>query len=624
MLSYHQHIHTLALPLILQSDAGRANRDRALWSTRVARPGNYATLGQYQFSDACGYGQLMSDPGEILSSWAEFRLAPPSEFLLTCLRHIHDATDGYGQAIFSPRTAATLTTMIASRSYGPELYRMTAMIAGASASGLNPGELLLAGRATPARIRQMFSDADRPDALKIEDDQLVFATHQPVWRQAFSRAPLSVALASFLAEALGFDVFLDAYDKLGQNIEASSIKTISNDLSKRLYRFLAEHLPRSSERQITLLLQDYLEQSLSSDAKLSENDITDQIILDFWCEKSLDKEVSLKLYDTCLRAWVTFRRGVVMASQSRFSSADSLTDDEHRLDDLTIDHFYGETDDVSFLEAGPKAFQSSMVLSGDKSSGLKTSYDGLAMPPADRIKMFSNTERDKIELLAYADDQAAALKPSMLRGMVFPLLQNRLTQATRVSKKQPDIDALMAEAAPNPYQDCLEAWKDIQVVALGTARTACQRLIEERQLAGLALLTAMLDDEGKRELTDLMQEAGVSSDQSTLSAENLFDLLENRPAQTALKAILSELKSGARKYRRSGLKEAPADRDELIPWYDGLYLAAGYAEKIAHALDIFLKEIEAMGDQYEDLYRKDQVIFKEQFNRIYKSEHGDG
>jgi len=87
---------------------------------------------------------------------------------------------------------------------------------------------------------------------------------------------------------------------------------------------------------------------------------------------------------------------------------------------------------------------------------------------------------------------------------------------------------------------------------------------------------------------------------------------------------LSELKSGARKYRRSGLKEAPADRDELIPWYDGLYLAAGYAEKIAHALDIFLKEIEAMGDQYEDLYRKDQVIFKEQFNRIYKSEHGDG
>ncbi|NBR37858.1 MAG: hypothetical protein EBT93_00340 [Alphaproteobacteria bacterium] len=624
MLSYHQHIETFALPLVTRSDAGRTNEDRALWSTRVAHPGNYATLVGYECSDAFGYGLSMNDPGEILSSWAEFRLSPPSEFLLTCLRYIHDYTDSHGQAIFSPRTATGLTTMIASRSYGPELYRMCAMIAGASASGIKPGELLVAGRATPSRIRQIFSDADRPHALLIEDDQLVFANHQPIWRQAFSRAPLSVALASFLAEALGFDVFLDAYHKLGQDIEASSIKTIANDLSKRLYRFLAEHLPRSSERQITLLLQQYLEQSLSPDAKLSESNITDEIIFDFWCEKSLDKEVSLKLYDTCLRAWVTFRSGVVIASQSRFSSADSLTDDEHRLDHLTIDHFYGENDDVSFLEAGPKAFQSSMVLSGDKSSGLKAGFDGLAVPPADSIKMFSNTERDKIELLAHANDQAIPLKQSMLRGMVFPLMQNRLTQATRVSKKQPDINTVMAEAGPNPYQNCVEAWADIQTVALGTARTACQRLIEEQQLAGLALLTSMLDDEEKHELISLMHEAGVTSDQSALLAENLFDKLENRPAQSALNTILSELKSGARKYRRAGLKEAPADSDDHSAWHDGLYLAAGYAQMIANDLDIFLKEMESTGDTLETLYLKDQMIFKQQFNRIYKSEHGDG
>lgn len=613
----------MPLPLMLRSGDGGVTPDQAIWSTRVACLGNYATLRQYQFGDAFRDSVLMNDPGEILSSWAEFRLSPPSEFLLTCLRHIHDAADSYGQPIFSPRVAATLTAMIASRSYGPELYRMSAMLAGASASGVNPGELLLAGRATPARIRQMFFDADRPDALKIEDDQLVFTNHQPLWRQAFSRAPLSLALASFLAEALGFDVFLDTYDKLGQNIGASAIKTIANDLSKRLYRFLAEHLPRSSERQMTLLLQDYLEQSLSPDAKLSESDITDEIIFDFWCEKSLDKDVSLKLYDTCLRAWVTFRRGIMMASRSKFSSADSLTDGEHRLNDLTIDHFYDDHDDIGFLEAGPKAFQSSEMLSGEKVSGIKAGYDGLAMPPADHIKMFSNTERDKIALLAHANDQAVALKRSLLRGMVFPLIQNRLTQATRVSKHQPDIDAVMTDKNPKAYQDCLEAWRDIQTVAMGTARTACQRLIEERQLAGLALLAHMLDEESKRELTDLMREAGVLSDQSTISADRLFDQLDHLPAQSALKAMLSELKSGARKYRRAGLKEAPESGDHSA-WLDGLYLAAGYAEMIAHDLNRFIKDLDFMGDQLEDLYRNDHIIFKQQFNRIYKREHGDG
>lgn len=623
MLSY-RHIEMIPPPQAMGRHDHRAKLG-VLWSRRVARQSNYATLKKYQYCDSFGYGQLMNDPSEILSSWAEFRLSPPSEFLLTCLRHIHDATDSHGQAIFSPRTAAMLTTMIASRSYGPELYRMSGLIAAASASGINPGELLLAGRATPARIRAMFSDSDRHDALEIKDDQLVFANHQPIWRQAFSRTPLSLALASFLAEALGFDVFLDVYDKLGKDLGASAIKAISNDLSKRLYRFLAEHLPRSSERQITLLLQEYLEQSLSPEARLSESDITDEMIFDFWCEKSLDKEVSLKLYDTCLRAWVTFRRGVVMASQARFSTADSLTDDEHRLDRLTIDHLYGEDDDdVSFLDAGPKMFQSSMVLSGETSSGMKAGYDGLAMPPADHIKIFSNAERDNIELLAHANDQVSPLKRSILRGMVFPSIQNRLTQATRVSKDQPDVDAMMADENHNAYQDCLETWKDIKGVAIGTARTACQRLIEDQQLAGLALLAGMLDEAGKRELTSLMNAAGILSDRVTLSADSLFDQLENRPANSALNTMLSELKSGARKYRRAGLKGPPTDLDDHSAWHDGLYLAAGYAEMIAHELDHILKEMDAISDTMEDQYRSDQVIFKQQFNLIYKSEHGNG
>ncbi|MGB2489233.1 MAG: hypothetical protein ACPIDZ_09840, partial [Candidatus Puniceispirillales bacterium] len=104
----------------------------------------------------------MSDPSDILSSWAEFRLNPPSDYLLNCLRHIHDATDQHSEAIFSPRVATLITTMIASRSYGQELYRLCGFMSAAAASGINIGELLLGGRATAARVNRLFDDAIIP------------------------------------------------------------------------------------------------------------------------------------------------------------------------------------------------------------------------------------------------------------------------------------------------------------------------------------------------------------------------------------------------------------------------------------------------------------------------------
>jgi hypothetical protein len=54
------------------------------------------------------------------------------------------------------------------------------------------------------------------------------------------------------------------------------------------------------------LLQDYLASQISNDHHLSADDVDDALIFDFWCEKSLDPEYSLKLYDTCLRGMDQF------------------------------------------------------------------------------------------------------------------------------------------------------------------------------------------------------------------------------------------------------------------------------------------------------------------------------
>ena len=134
---------------------------------------------------------------------------------------------------------------------------------------------------------------------------------------------------NFLCEALGFDVFIDIYNQLGKDTKAATIKTISNDLSKQLYRFLGEHLPRSSERKIAMLLQDYIASQIDDHASLTADDVNDDIIFNFWCEKSLDPELSLKLYDTSLQAWINFRQGLQLASHYSLHT-DSLDDAEYR------------------------------------------------------------------------------------------------------------------------------------------------------------------------------------------------------------------------------------------------------------------------------------------------------
>ena len=563
--------------------------------------------------------QIMNDPSDILSSWAEFRLNPPSDYLLNCLRHIHDATDHRGEAVFSPRVATLITTMIASRSYGQELYRLCAFMSAAAASGINIGELLLGGRATALRVNRLFDDANIPSDIQIAERYVILAAHTPPYQVDMARCPVILGLANFICEALGFDVFIDIYNQLGKDTKPATIKTISNDLSKQLYRFLGEHLPRSSERKITMLLQDYIASQIDDHASLTADDVNDDIIFNFWCEKSLDPELSLKLYDTCLRAWINFRQGLQLASHYSLHT-DNLDDAEYRLGKLAVSCFHHDDSDRDIADAAPELMQSSDTWHDENKPAMRAACQELSAPPLDKIKMLNNGEKDKLSLLIHADSHAADLYRSILRGMVFSPIQNRLTQSLR---DHPDIAPDMATIMPAEDQDMYSAWltewHDILDVARGCIQTACQRLIEARDMQGLQLLTRQLSDQARKELASLMQDHGLSDASNDISAETLFAVLDQSKTAPTLKAECAQIKLTARSYRRAGIKQAPAGLNDLSIWYDHLYQAAELTEIIVTGLDQCLQHM-AKNEHMHDLFKQDHQSFAEQFTSIYLSE----
>ncbi len=107
--------------------------------------------------------------------------------------------------------------------------------------------------------------------------------------------------------------------------------------------------------------------------------------------------------------------------------------------------------------------------------------------------MLNNGEIDKLNLLIHADNHAADLYRSILRGMVFSPIQNRLTQSLRDHPDiAPDMATIMPEEHQNMYSAWLTEWHDILDVARGCIQTACQRLIEGPRYAGITVIDAAI------------------------------------------------------------------------------------------------------------------------------------
>lgn len=522
----------------------------------------------------------MVDPTEVIGSWSEFTVTPPSEYFLNCLRSVGEATALNGEPAYQADIVSQLITTIASRSYGPLLFRTVHVMSAAAMMDLRLDQLLVTSQPVTARqARRLFMDGATQPTLIVADDLLEFVdlgSRGTTFKLSSRQVPLAIACLEFMVEALGFACVSEAFAALASDSGSAGRKVIAKDLSNRLYHFLGEHLPQAAERNLARILAEYLEIQIGTSTFAAE-DIDNQLILDFWIEKSLDETLSFKLFSTAAKAWMTFRDCLIRSRGDAFDTHLSLTigyedEDLDRLSQLAI----GNAVDGDNDNATPDLAQ----LVGDEATPTNWLAD-LQQPPCNEIKFLTKTELAQISIPAMAGNAGQSLVLTCLRLAAFGTLQNRLVQASRDTKiHQEDISREIAAMDHSIYENLLAEWRALQATTENIATTAYLRLWDAGNTAIFEFLSYQGDDETRQEMAALagdlqrrIADGDMAGDEDVdlvnLLAMRMLGAMDELPPDNPISRTRQQMRRIAQSYRRQGLRSVDggteAASDQQIP-----------------------------------------------------------
>jgi hypothetical protein len=576
----------------------------------------------------------MVDPTEVLGDWAEFTLTPPSEYLLNCLRSVAEATAGNGEPAYLPDTISQLITTIAGRGYGPLLFRTVHVMSAAAIQEVRLDQLLVTELPLTSRSarRLLFTEiAAASRFLGARDDILEFAepaSGNTVFKLHSRQVPLAAACLEFLVEALGFECLHNAFNELADDHGSARRKAVAKDLSARLYSFLGEHLPQVAERNMARLLADYLEAEIGAPRFVAE-DIDDQLILDFWVEKSGDDTLSFRLFGTAARAWLSFRENLIHARSDAFDVHLSLTttfedEDLDRLSHLAISSAPDEDDGTTSPDLGQ--------LVGD--APIPTSWlADLQRPPCSDIKFLTKTELAKLAVPALSGSTGRGLVLTCLRLAAFGPLQNRLVQTSRGGGVgQDDIEREIAALGDNSYAELLAEWRTLEITVEDVATTAFFRLWEAGSPVIFEYLAQYGDDSTRQEMAAIAAnlqaqptDEDADGEPASKLAERVLAHIDSLPSDSPTARIRQNMKRVAQSYRRQGLrsddnatKTGTDDITSIEAATDRLHaLACGGDRlmKLARHLAGLNRPDPALESQSAD----DLVVFTKQFSQLHET-----
>jgi len=570
----------------------------------------------------------MVDPTEILGGWSEFTVTPPSEYFLNCLRSVSEATALNGDPAYQPDIVTHLITTIASRGYGPLLFRTVHVMSAAAMMDIRLDQLLVTDQPLTARQakRILMSPTTQPPALKVNDGMLEFiepGMKDPVFKLSSQQVPLATACLEFLVEALGFTHINEAFATLTNDTGTSARKAVAKDLSNRLYHFLGEHLPQAAERNLARILAEHLEAEIGAPAFAAE-DIDDQLILDFWLDKSLDDTMSFRLFGTAAKAWLTFRDCLIRSRGDGFDIHLSLSvahedEDFDRLSQLAVGT--GDDNDSATAALGQ--------LVGDEATPSHWLAD-LQRPPCDEIKFLTKTELAQIAIPAMAGGNGHTLVLTCLRLAAFAPLQNRFVQASRNKTLQPaDIEREMTAMDDATYADLLAGWKALGTVAEDIATTAYLRLWEAGDVAIFEFLSQQGDEDTRQEMAsiaaDLQRQLArnvpdddeTDDDPVTRLAIQMLGAMEQLPSDSAISITRQKMKRTAQTYRRQGLRSTDQSAPPIMAADRSHALACGGDRLLK--LAAMLTRMSQPDPSPASRVTGDLAIFSTQFTQLHET-----
>ncbi len=276
---------------------------------------------------------------------------------------------------------------------------------------------------------------------------------------SYKSMPMLSAFMDFLLLTVGFEAVRDIAAPL-ENPGASyrDVQDISNSMTRAVYGYLQEHASKEQENRDfdafgTFMLKVSRRKELDD---FDAGDIDDQAILDFWREHSIVAGTEFKTYRKCFLGFLRF---------GQMLRGDVLRAGFDRPVSLGADRAAGEWDpaDPSSLEPGMMSDRANVA--GDWVSGLEDDEEEDADSLLDRlvsseIKFLTGEDISQLRIVETHAQQLAGVSWSFLRNNCFGHAQGRISAARK--KARMDISDLVFAAPETGYDDVAGVFAKIQ------------------------------------------------------------------------------------------------------------------------------------------------------------------
>jgi hypothetical protein len=449
------------------------------------------------------------------------------------------------------------------------------------------------GAARARNFHTFFQAGDGlSDDLVIEARHVTIAYADKPFSITYGRMPFLSALMEFLMTALGYTDLDDTLTSLCADFPtASDVSNAANELSRKVYAYLHDHLPPVQEQRKHRSFLQFIAASAAGETVVAA--IDDDAVLEYWLDQSANDSVDAGTDSRTYRS--------VFKTAARLVYILRLATDKHGMAvalPIGTDREAGEIDPAE-LEAA--------VTEIDEAD---TPVAALEAASSDGVKLFNKRELETLRQVLHGDETAQVLTGSILRNAVFGDTQARLTQALRKGLKTTELAARIKADPESGYTERLQAFAELAVHVERMMMICFHVLYQNKHQAAVNAALVLRPDMDLSDMAPDDNDSNVVSFQAEQAMRQFFDAgVEDGP----ISALVADAAKAAKGIARQGFSEAA--------WNDPAIIAvfAASVPELAHTrreLTRFLERHAATID-WESLFDSDTPVFRGQFMRIY-------
>lgn len=536
--------------------------------------------------------------------------AGKSAELIAAFRTVAEA-EFDGEPRFTSVVSRDLAKIITCRAYAPAVLELCHLVNIAEACGQGRGRFETLFWAHPLARAGAFHGFIRKSAEKKGWRRPGFvagtagvdiAYPDGAFSVSYPRMPFLAALLEFLVTTLEYPTLDDLFRRMvAAGPTAAAVSEHANELSRRVYGYLKDHLPSAQNQRKFHALTGYLVERWEGDFDASC--IDDASVLDFWRVESLGSGgggqagdgTDFKTFLTVFKTFVRLRQALEQAS------------DLHELENprtIGSDREAGEVD--------PDALLGLVETVEEQANPLHI----LGEPPADAIKFLNKREAGELELLMDCGRTGLDLPLSLMRGEVFGKGQARITQALRRRARGTELKTLLDSPADEDYESRRTGLVKLSGHMRRMLLASLHLLLRAGSAEVVSLMLILRPDLDLMPLRKALS-ARSSAPHGTL-ADQVSRALED-PAKVGadIAALISEAKAAMRGLSRQGFTvETAADPEGARGFSVGVRTLRNVDDHV-QAFQRLLEHARLPEGDWATQFAGDQAIFSRQFHLLY-------